>query len=318
MGAADRRPALQFFFQARNAAEFLQGRAVVGFHQAFLVQGVDVLDGDFDAVDGAEDAAAQFFEAVGEILDLLCGGGEQGMETIAERGIVGRERGQHSGMINRFAERGFQLPNPLDDAGIHERAEVLEAVRLVEQGAEFAQQLHIGIREHRHIGLGQDFQQRNFKRRQRNRAIEAVAAPLPLAGHTGMAKQKGCDQIGLVAIGAGIVAVASEVAQQRLGNFGIEIGLHSQPQHGGSNRHVEQLDPEMHFVEGATHVFGVADDVRSEFGGRGQLSAELVTQQPLVEALHGGQQRQLPFGILNQIPLLRDRAVMCPNGDPYK
>jgi hypothetical protein len=26
----------------------------------------------------------------------------------------------------------------------------------------------------------------------------------------------------------------------------------------------------------------------------------LVTQQPLVEALHGGEQRQFPFGILNQ------------------
>ena len=209
-----------------------------------------MLDGDFNAVDGAEDAASEFFQAAGEILDLFCGGGEQRMKTIAERGIVWRERGQHSGVIDRFAERGFQLPNPLDDAGIHERAEILKAIGLVEQGAEFAQQLHIVFREHGHVGLGQNFQQRNFKRRQRNRSIEAVAAPFPLPGYTRMTKQKGCDQIGLVAIGAGIVAMAREVAQQRLGDLGIKVGLYSQPQHGGSDRHVEQLDPEMHLLEG--------------------------------------------------------------------
>ena len=128
VGAPDRRPALQFFFQPGDAAEFIQGRAVVDFHQAFLVQSVDMLDGDFDAVNGAEDAAAEFFEAVGEILDLLRSGDEQGMETIAECGIVRCESRQHSGMINRFSERGFQLPDALDDAGFHERAEIVKAV----------------------------------------------------------------------------------------------------------------------------------------------------------------------------------------------
>ena len=180
-----------------------------------------MLDGDFDAVDGAEDAAAEFLQAFGEIFDLLRGGGEQRMETIAERGIVRSESGQHSGVINRLAERGFQFPNPLDDAGVHERAEVLKAVRLLEQGAEFTQQLHVGFRQYGNVGLRQNFQQRNFKRRQRNRAIEAVAALLPLARHAGMAKQKCRNQIGLVAIGAGIVAMSCEVAQQRFGHLGI-------------------------------------------------------------------------------------------------
>ena len=121
-----------------------------------------------------------------------------------------------------------------------------KAIRLVEQGAEFAQQLHIVLREFGHVGLGENFQQRDFKRRQRNRSIQAVAALLPLALHTGMTKQKSRHQIGFVAIGAGIVAVAREVAQQRLGHLGIEVGLHSQPQHGGSDGHVEELDPELH------------------------------------------------------------------------
>ncbi len=98
-----------------------------------------MLNGDFDAVDCTEDAAAEFFEAVGEILDFFRGGGEQRVETIAECGIVRRESSQYSGVINRFAERGFQFPDPRNDAGIHERAEVLKTIRLVEQGTEFAQ-----------------------------------------------------------------------------------------------------------------------------------------------------------------------------------
>ena len=304
------------FFSRETRRNFSRADAVVDFQQSFLVQGGDMLDGDFDAIDGAENAAAEFFEPVGKFLDLLGGGGKQRVESIAEGGIVRRERGQHSGVIDRLAERRFQLPNPRNDAGIHERAEVLEAIRLVEQGAEFAQQLHVASGEHGYFRLGQNFQQRNFKRRQRNRAVEAIAAPLPLAGDPGMAKQKSCDQIGFVAIGAGIVAMAREVPQQRLGNLGIKVGLHSEPQHGGSDRHVEKLDPELHLIERGAHVVGVADDVGSEFGGSRQLSAELVAQQTLVKALHGGQQSQFPFGILNQSQLLRDRAVVCPNGDP--
>jgi hypothetical protein len=71
-----------------------------------------MLDGDFHAVDCTEDAAAEFFQAFGEILDLLGGSGEQRMEAIAECGIVRRKSGQHSGMINRYAERGLSIPEP--------------------------------------------------------------------------------------------------------------------------------------------------------------------------------------------------------------
>src|SRR5208282_366776 len=131
MGVRDWRPALQFFFQPGDTPEFFQRCAVVDFQQCFLVQAVDMLDGNFNAVDGTEDAAAEFFQTFGKALDLVRGGGEQHMETIAECRIIGRQSGQYSGMINRFAERGFQLPNPLDDAGVHERAEILEANRFI-------------------------------------------------------------------------------------------------------------------------------------------------------------------------------------------
>src|ERR1700682_5890923 len=164
-----------------------------------------MFDGDFDAVDRTENAAAKFFKPVREILDFLRGAGEQRMKTIAECGIVRGESGQYSRVINRFAERGLQFPNPRNDAGVHERAEVLKAIRLVEQGAEFAQQLYMIFREYGNVGLRQDFQQRNLKRRQRNRSVEAIATLFPLSSDTRMAKQKGCDQIGLVTIGARIV-----------------------------------------------------------------------------------------------------------------
>src|ERR1035441_3688806 len=73
-GAPDRRPAFQFFLQPGDATEFLQSRRVVEFHQGFRIEGGDMFDGDFDAVDCAEDATAQFLEADAKILDLLCGG----------------------------------------------------------------------------------------------------------------------------------------------------------------------------------------------------------------------------------------------------
>ncbi len=97
--------------------------------------------------------------------------------------------------------------------------------------------------------------------------------------------------------------MAREVAQQRLRNLGIKVGLHAKSQHGGSDCHVEELDPEVHLSERGAYVLRAADDVRGEFGGRGQLSAKLIAKQPLVEALHRGEQRQLPFGILNQSQL---------------
>ncbi len=44
------------------------------------------------------------------------------------------------------------------------------------------------FREYGNVGLRQDFQQRDFKRRQRNRTVKPIAALLPLSSHTRMAK----------------------------------------------------------------------------------------------------------------------------------
>jgi len=105
------------------------------------------------------------------------------------------------------------------------------------------------------------------------------------------------------------VTMAREVTQQRLGNFRVKIRLHADPQHSGSNRHVEKLDPKLHLIESRAHVAGTADDLRGEFRWRRHLSAQLVAQQTMVEALHGGQQREFPLGILNHSQLLRNRAL---------
>ena len=64
---------------------------------------------------------------------------------------------------------------------------------------------------------------------------------------------------------------------QRLGNLGIKIGLNAKSEHGGSDCHVEELDPEVHLSEGGAHIVGAADDVRGELSGRGQLSAKLLS-----------------------------------------
>src|ERR1700677_985287 len=133
------------------------------------------------------------------------------MKTVAECGIVRRERSQHSGVVNRFPELGFQFSNPLDNARIHERAEMLKSIRLVKQGAKLTQVLYVIGGERGCFRLGQYFKQRNFKRRKRNRSIETVSTLLPLPNHARMAKQESCDQICLVPIGAWVVAVSRKV-----------------------------------------------------------------------------------------------------------
>src|ERR1022692_3072767 len=60
----------------------------------------------------------------------------------------------------------------------------------------------------------------------------------------------------------------------------------------------------MHLPQNRAHVLGLADDVRGEIGGGGQFSAQLIAQQELIKALHRGQQRQFPFGILKQSQVL--------------
>ena len=110
------------------------------------------------------------------------------------------------------------------------------------------------FREVRSFRFRQDFEQRNFERRQRQRAIKSVAAAFPLPGNTRMAKQERCDKVGLVAIRRGVVAVAGKVSEQGLGHFGIQVRSHAQPQDGWCYRHIEQLDPDFHVSSIAGHL----------------------------------------------------------------
>src|ERR1700691_2737491 len=119
-------------------------------------------------------------------------------------------------MIDRFAERSLQLANAGDDARVHERVEILKTICLIKQRAEFTQQLHVLFRKRRNVRFREDFEQRNFKGRKRNRAVESVAAALPLSGNARMSIQKRGHEVSLVAIGGRVVAMAREVAQQGL------------------------------------------------------------------------------------------------------
>src|ERR1017187_913544 len=138
------------------------------------------------------------------------------MEAVAERGIIGSEGGEDARMIDRLAERCLQFANPRNDARVHQSAEILEAIRLIEQRAEFAQQLNVLFWKHRNIRLGEDLEERNFKWRERNGPVQSIAAALPLARHARVTIEEGYDQIGLVAIGSGVVTMAREISQESL------------------------------------------------------------------------------------------------------
>ena len=99
--SADGRTPVQFFFQFGHAPKFLQGAAVVGLKHFLLLDRGHVLDSDFHAVDGAENAAAHFVESLSELFDLCQSLGEEFVKARAERGIVGRDGSQHAGMIER-------------------------------------------------------------------------------------------------------------------------------------------------------------------------------------------------------------------------
>ena len=139
-----------------------------------------MLDGDFDAVDGAQNAAAEFFESAREIPDLV-GGAPQTGRGNGRRTRHCKARAWPELRDDRSTRRA--MPSVREPAEMMpesmRRVEILEAVGLIEQGAEFAQQLYVLLGKLGHVGLGQNLQQRNFKRRKRDRSIESVAAAAP-------------------------------------------------------------------------------------------------------------------------------------------
>src|SRR6266404_2792226 len=167
------------------------------------------------------------------------------------------------------------------------------------------------FRKNRSVGLRENLKQRNLEGREGKRSIETVTAPFPLAGDAGMAEQEGCHQIGLVAIGGGIVTVPGKVAEQSFGHFCVQVGGHAKPQDGRRYRHVEQLDPNFHVGQSAADVFRALDRLRRQFCGRRDLSPEVVTHQALVKALDSRQQSQFPFRILGQTDSFGCKVPTC-------
>src|SRR6266550_3700560 len=116
-------------------------------------------------------------------------------------------------MIERIAKRSLQFADARNNAGIHERIEILKTIGLVEQGTKLAQPLHVLFRKDRSVRFRQNLEERNLERRKRKRSIETVTASLPLPRNARMAEQKRSHEIGLVAVGGGIIAVAGKVSE---------------------------------------------------------------------------------------------------------
>src|SRR5581483_3861098 len=165
--ATDRRTPLQRLLQLGNAAELVERAAVINFEQFRLFERCHMFDRDIGAVYIAQDAAALLFEFMREISYLGGGGQEQLVELPAEGGIVGRDRRQHAGMIEREVERLLEFANPLDDSGIEQRVEVSEGIGLLMERTDAAKLLHMLFGKRRYVGVGENFNQRDFEGRER-------------------------------------------------------------------------------------------------------------------------------------------------------
>ena len=97
----------------------------------------------------------------------------------------------------------------------------LAVLGLFLQRIEAPQQLHVLLGQRGHIGVGQNFDQGNLEGRKRKRAIEPIAAALPLSGDARVTIEKCGDQVGLVAIYVAGIFLAGEIAQDRFRDFGI-------------------------------------------------------------------------------------------------
>ena len=114
-----------------------------------------------------------------------------------------------------------------------------------------------------------------------------------------MAVKKCRDQVRLVAVYVAGIFLASEIAQHSFGDFGIGLGGKCTPQHGWRNGLVEQAQPAAHAVERRVH-FAIAFLQGDGFqaGRNRDFASNGILQKLLIEALHRGQDGQLPFRIL--------------------
>ena len=119
-----------------------------------LLDGCDVLDGDFYAIDRGENRSAHFLERLAEILDLTERPHEQFVKLLSERRVVRRNCGQDSGVIERRIEPLFQLAHAPDHARVDQRIEIAKAIDFFNKRVEAAQQLHVFFGKRRDIGVG--------------------------------------------------------------------------------------------------------------------------------------------------------------------
>ena len=89
--------------------------------------------GDVHAVDIAQNAAAQLFHGLGKALDLANGSCKQLVKTSAECDVVGRNRRQHSRMIEGAAEGLFQFAHPRQNSRVDQRVEIDESLHVLAQ-----------------------------------------------------------------------------------------------------------------------------------------------------------------------------------------
>ena len=148
---------------------------------------------------------------------------EKLVKLCAESGVVGRDRGQHSRMIERRIQRLFEFADPGDDFRVEQRVQVAAVLGFLPQRVETPQQLHVFLGKEGHIIVGENFNQSDLERRKRKRTVEPKAAALPLSRHARMAVKKCRDQVGLVAVYVTGVFLASEITQDGFGDFGVGL-----------------------------------------------------------------------------------------------
>src|SRR5262249_50864578 len=94
-------PLVDLSLQLRNTPELIKRRYVIDLEQFALLERLHVLHGHIDAVDVAQNAAAQFLNVLGEGLDFVDRRMKQPVELFSKRHVIRSDCGQNARMIER-------------------------------------------------------------------------------------------------------------------------------------------------------------------------------------------------------------------------
>src|SRR5258708_16221354 len=208
--------------------------------------------------------AACAIRRLGEALQLFGGVAEKSFQFLPDRGVVGADRGQHSGMVEVLSECLLQVAALLDDACVGERFQCRISLEFLTDEVEFLQDRNVFLWQFQGLSVSQDLKQRNFKRRNRNHTVERVAVLFPLAGYARITIQKGRHEISLVAGDVAGRFLSRVIPKQGLGNFGVDVRSKRLSQHGGRNRQVQYFQP-------AAYAGERVREVQVEFTQRNQV-----------------------------------------------